>query len=269
VVSADQRLRVGDDGLKDALQRVGQLVRQVILRVDGQVVLQHPHGVFGFLVGRRALWDRVVDTRVREQRGKGRSCRSYAVGRKLLSSFTPTPTLAQHACVLKMVRSGARERGKRHTGPIPTILQSHTQTSHCATDTTPPSKQPRALSARSKVHAQADNHPHTLAAWMMTYATRSPTFGADPGSRFLHNAQAKLQMQSMSEMQRPCTIHSCALHHTTLKNSSTPLHRSASVSVARQSSKHTSTSELYLAHHDKRFTAQQPVSLLGTTDAWL
>ena len=34
-------LLVPQDGLKDAQQRLGQLVLQVVLRVDGDVVLQH------------------------------------------------------------------------------------------------------------------------------------------------------------------------------------------------------------------------------------
>mmetsp|Transcript_21472 Transcript_21472/g.47738 ORF Transcript_21472/g.47738 Transcript_21472/m.47738 type:complete len:478 (+) Transcript_21472:48-1481(+) len=55
VVTADERLRVGDDGLEDAHERVGELVGEVVLRVDGQVVVQHPHRVLALLVCGRAL----------------------------------------------------------------------------------------------------------------------------------------------------------------------------------------------------------------------
>mmetsp|Transcript_52124 Transcript_52124/g.156445 ORF Transcript_52124/g.156445 Transcript_52124/m.156445 type:complete len:265 (-) Transcript_52124:2778-3572(-) len=50
VISLQQRLfDVVDDGLEDARQRLGELVGEVPLAVDGDVVLQHVDGILGLL----------------------------------------------------------------------------------------------------------------------------------------------------------------------------------------------------------------------------
>ena len=50
MVAAEQRLRVVNDRLEDAQQRLRELVVQVVPVVDGQVVLHGEDGAFGFLV---------------------------------------------------------------------------------------------------------------------------------------------------------------------------------------------------------------------------
>ena len=50
VVPAQKGLRIGNDGLEDASQRVGQLVGQVILCINRQVVVQYPNRILALFI---------------------------------------------------------------------------------------------------------------------------------------------------------------------------------------------------------------------------
>ena len=70
------------DGLEDAQERLGDLILQVVLRVDGQVVVEHVDGVLGLLVGGLALGARHdhVGHAVAELRRRARIALAHLVG---------------------------------------------------------------------------------------------------------------------------------------------------------------------------------------------
>mmetsp|Transcript_23775 Transcript_23775/g.44147 ORF Transcript_23775/g.44147 Transcript_23775/m.44147 type:complete len:235 (-) Transcript_23775:246-950(-) len=50
VITSQKSLRVGDDGLEDAGERIRELIGEVVFGVNREVILQHIHGVFTLFI---------------------------------------------------------------------------------------------------------------------------------------------------------------------------------------------------------------------------